>query len=151
MTKVDNALLRYAIGLDPWFFERSAGEPNFPPHNIIQLSEDRYRLVLAIAGFAANDLDIYTHNDMLTISGQRTPTGDVSGEQALYSGIAFRDFSRQFKIGEHVVVDHASLKDGLLEIELVRHLPEAMKPKKIMIDTPNSPQRELNRPQAVAA
>lgn len=134
MTKIDNTLLRYAIGLDPWFFERNAGEPNFPPHNITQISDDQYRLTMAVAGFCEADLDIVAHNATLTISGHRIVEAGEPIEQPLYSGIAFRDFSRQFKIGDHVFVHRATLQNGLLEIDLVRQVPEEMKPKKIMIN-----------------
>lgn len=128
-----DTMLRYGIGLDPRFFERIADTPNFPPHNITQYNEDHYRLTLAVAGFAEDELDITMHNDLLTVAGQKNDKNSDDPMTLLYNGIAFRDFTRQFKVGEHVFVEGASLKDGLLQIDLMRRLPEAMKPKKIII------------------
>jgi molecular chaperone IbpA len=128
-----DAMMRHGIGLDQHFFERVADVPNFPPHNIEQLDEDRYRLTLAVAGFAEPQLDITIHNDILTVSGTGPPDDPSPVGRLLYSGIAFRDFSRQFKVGDHVFVDGATLKDGLLQIELMRRIPETLKPKKIVI------------------
>lgn len=131
-----DAIFRHGIGaIDQRFFERLADNKtaNFPPHQIVQLSDDKYRLTLAVAGFGEDDLDIELHNDLLTISGRRQEQPSQEQAHVLYNGIAFRDFSRQFKVGEHVYVDSADLKNGLLEIALTRRIPEAMKPKKIAI------------------
>ena len=134
-TSIDN-MLRFGIGFDPYFFDRIAETPNFPPHNIAQLDDDHYQLTLAVAGFKEEDIEITLHNDVLTISGSRQPassTVPTSEYKLLYSGIAFRDFSRQFKVGEYVNVEGASLQDGLLVLDLVRRVPEALKPKTIPI------------------
>lgn len=136
-TTLDPAnLLRYGIGFDHRFFERSADAPNFPPHNINQLGEDEFCLTLAVAGFTENDIEITLNGDILTVTGQRPNRPLPDGERLLYSGIAFRDFTRQFKVGDHVYADAATLKDGLLQIDLVRRLPETLKPKRIAINLP---------------
>jgi molecular chaperone IbpA len=131
-----DSVLRHGIGFDPLFFERIAEAPNFPPHNIAQITEDQFQLTLAVAGFREEDIDITQHNDILTITGARPPApphSELEGYRLLYSGIAFRDFSRQFKVGEHVHVEAAALQDGLLVIDLIRRVPEAMKPKRIPV------------------
>jgi molecular chaperone IbpA len=129
----DNALLRYAIGLNTEFFEQQASvQSTFPPHNIYQLGDGVFRLTLAVAGFTEDEIDIVSHNDVLTISGQKTNV-DNNDDKLLYRGIAFRDFSRQFKIGEHVHVVDAMLDHGLLIVNLVREVPENLKPKQILI------------------
>ena len=128
-----DTLMRSGIGFDPWFFERNADSPNFPPHNIVQLQEDHYLLTLAVAGFLDDEIQIILESDVLTVSGQKTEEPVKEGRQVLYRGIAFRDFSRQFKIGENVHVQEATLRHGLLNIILVRELPESQKPKQIQI------------------
>jgi molecular chaperone IbpA len=134
LNQMIDAMLRHSIGLDPWFFERNAGAANFPPHDIVQIGEDQFRLTLAVAGFREDELEIVVDNDLLTISGTKKQIDpERDNYRLLYRGIASRDFSRQFKIGEHVYVEGALLSDGLLEVDLVRKLPESMKPKKISI------------------
>ena len=131
-TALDNALLRYAIGLNTDFFERQATDQStFPPHDVEEMGEGIYKLTLAVAGFTEDEIDIVSHNDVLTISGRKD---DHNKERKLlYRGIAFRDFSRQFKIGDHVHVVDATLKHGLLIVNLVRQIPENLKPKQILL------------------
>jgi molecular chaperone IbpA len=102
----------------------------YPPFNIEESGEDRYRIELAVAGFADEDLDIELREQTLIVSGRRT-----SDEKRTYlhRGIAERAFERRFNLADHVVVDGASLINGLLVIDLRRELPEAMKPRKIAI------------------
>lgn len=134
------SLFRYGIGLDSSFFERNAEQPNFPPHTVAQISEDHYRLTLAVAGFRSSEISIVQHNDILTIRSHKKAEVMPDGYKVLYGGIAFRDFSREFKIGEYVEVDSAGLRDGLLQIDLVRRLPDVMKPRNIPIQhTPYLP------------
>lgn len=130
-TNLMDAMTRFGIGLDPWFFEKHATAPNFPPHDIIQLGEHSYRLTLAVAGYAPDELQIVLENDLLTISGQKQDVGKEG--HILHQGIAYRNFSRQFKIGEHVRVASATMEHGLLQIDLVREIPESQKPKLITI------------------
>lgn len=128
-----DSLVRFGIGLDPWFFEKNAEAPNFPPHNIVQLSDDHYLLTLAVAGYVVDEIAIMLESDILTVNGHKEDEPEKAGRKVLYRGIAFRDFSRQFKIGENVEIQDAILQHGLLNIILVRQIPEAQKPKFIKI------------------
>jgi len=108
----------------------SSGD-NYPPFNIERRSEDSYRITIAVAGFRAQDLDITAQQNLLTVVGKKreeAPEGDL-----LHVGIANRGFERRFELADFVRVDNADLADGLLAIDLVREVPEAMKPKKIAI------------------
>jgi molecular chaperone IbpA len=141
--KIMDAMLRHGVGLNPWFFERNEEAAKFPPHNITQVGEDRYRLTLAVAGFRQDDLEITLQGELLTISGHRTDearakvskegTLSVREDKILYKGIAERDFVREFMIGENVNVESAMLQHGLLEIDLQRRIPESQKSKLIPI------------------
>ena len=109
----------------------SGSGDNYPPFNIERRGEDAYRITLAIAGFRPEDLDITAHQNLLVIQGRRREES-AEGEM-VHIGIANRGFERRFELADFVRVDHADLADGLLVIDLVREVPEAMKPKKIMI------------------
>ncbi len=127
-----DAFARNFIGFEPLLrFSETISETSFPPHNIVRLSENDYRLTLALAGFAKEDVTISLQSGVLTISGSK-PLPETEPDY-LYHGIAFRDFSRAFKIGENVEIVGASLENGLLEIDLARHVPEEQKPKLIQI------------------
>lgn len=104
----------------------------YPPYNIERLTENDYRITLAVAGFGENDLDIVAQENVLTVTGRR-PEGD-DGRAFLYQGIAGRSFERRFQLAEHVTVSGASLVNGLLNIELKREVPEAKKPRRIAIN-----------------
>ncbi|MBL4871484.1 MAG: Hsp20 family protein [Robiginitomaculum sp.] len=105
---------------------------SYPPYNIAQLSEDTYLIELAVAGFGDSDLELQTHENVLTIIGTKAANETNTGEY-LHRGIAERGFERRFQLADHVLVSGASLENGLLRIELKRELPEAMKPRKIEI------------------
>ena len=103
----------------------------YPPFNIERRGEDAYRITLAVAGFKPNDLDITAHQNLLVVQGRKddeTAAGDF-----LHVGIAQRGFERRFELADYVRVDSADLADGLLVIDLVREVPDAVKPKKIAI------------------
>jgi molecular chaperone IbpA len=105
---------------------------NYPPFNIERRSEDRYRITLAVAGFRPEDIDITAQQNLLVIQGKRreeAPAGEL-----LHVGIANRGFERRFELADYVRVESADLSDGLLTIELLREVPEAMKPKKIAVN-----------------
>lgn len=127
---------RSTVGFDRLFdFLESAGraEPdNYPPFDIEKLSDDSYRITLAVAGFKREEIEIVAHQNMLTISGRR---GEDRGRDGafLHMGIANRSFERRFELADFVFVTGAELKDGLLSIELAREIPEAMKPRRIAI------------------
>jgi molecular chaperone IbpA len=129
---------------------RGNGGDNYPPFNIERRGEDAYRITLAVAGFRPDDIDITAQQNLLVIQGRKRD--DESAGQMLHLGIANRGFERRFELADYVRVDNADLADGLLTIDLVREVPEAMKPKKI----PLAGQRKLEvveqeEPQANAA
>jgi molecular chaperone IbpA len=106
---------------------------NYPPFNIERVSDDRYRVTLAVAGFKADEIDITAQQNLLQVSGRKEEAAEDRA-QFLHLGIANRNFDRRFELADFVRVDAASLADGLLTIELVREIPDAMKPRKIAIN-----------------
>lgn len=107
------------------------GEDNYPPYNIERTGEDDYRIALALAGFTPEEIAITAEQNVLTIEGRKTEKGE---HQYLYQGISQRAFRRVFNLADYVQVKNASFEGGLLRIELVREVPEAMKPRKIAIN-----------------
>jgi molecular chaperone IbpA len=107
------------------------GEDNYPPYNIERTGEDHYRIALALAGFTPEEIAITAEQNVLTIEGRKTEKGE---HQYLYQGISQRAFRRVFNLADYVQVKNASFEGGLLRIELVREVPEAMKPRKIAIN-----------------
>ena len=128
---------RSTVGFDHLFdlLERHAGNgaggDNYPPFNIERRGEDAYRITLAVAGFRADDLDITAQQNLLTVVGRKREE-EPEGEM-LHLGIANRGFERRFELADYVRVANADLADGLLVIDLVREVPEAMKPKKVTL------------------
>ena len=106
---------------------------NYPPFNIERRGEDAYRITLAVAGFKPADIDITAQQNLLVVQGKKAD--EASGAQFLHVGIAQRGFERRFELADYVRVDNANLEDGMLSIDLVREVPEAMKPKKIAVGT----------------
>ena len=125
--------------------QHAASGNNFPPYNVAQLSENAYKIELAIAGFTEENLEIESHENVLTITGTRTQTADNDEAEYLHRGIAERGFERRFQLAEHVRVTGAALENGLLVISLKRELPEALKPLKITINEPNLIQSKPRR------
>lgn len=126
---------RTTVGFDRLFdlLERQAranAGDNYPPFNIERSGEDAYRITLAVAGFKAEDLDITAQQNLLVIKGSKAEPED---RHFLHVGIANRSFERRFELADFVRVAAADLADGLLIIDLVREVPEAMKPKKVLI------------------
>jgi molecular chaperone IbpA len=107
------------------------GGDKYPPFNIERRGSDAYRITLAVAGFKPADIDITAQANLLVVKGSK-PEEDGEG-QFLHVGIAQRGFERRFELADYVRVSNADLADGLLVIDLVREVPEAMKPKKIAI------------------
>jgi len=107
----------------------------YPPYNIERLSENDYRITLAVAGFGDDELEIIAQENLLVVTGKR-PEGD-DGRAFLHQGIAGRSFERRFQLAEHVTVSGASLVNGLLNVELKREVPEAKKPRRIAINGEN--------------
>ena len=109
-----------------------AEQDNYPHFDIEKLSDDSYRITLAVAGFKREDIDITAQQNMLIITGRRADSRNRDGN-FLHVGIATRAFERRFELADFVRVTSAELRDGLLSIELVREIPEAMKPRRIDI------------------
>ena len=127
---------RSTVGFDRLFDlmerqARNAGGDNYPPFNIERRGEDEYRITLAVAGFRPGDLDITAQQNLLVVQGRKRDDS-VDGEM-LHVGIANRGFERRFELADYVRVENADLADGLLIIDLLREVPDAMRPKKIAI------------------
>jgi len=141
MTEFDlSPLFRSTVGFDRLSrlldsaFVGNEAAPAYPPYNIEKRGEDRYRIVMAVAGFRDEDIDVTAAENVLTVAGRgQTEDQGEMPTQYLYRGIARRAFERRFQLADHIEVAAAELKDGLLSIELVREVPEAMKPRRIAI------------------
>ncbi|SEO67445.1 molecular chaperone IbpA [Luteibacter sp. UNC138MFCol5.1] len=130
-------LHRSSIGFDRVFdllesAARTQQGDNYPPFDSVKLSDDAYRITMAVAGFTEDELSISAQGNLLLVSGEHKT--DPEGE-FLHRGIANRAFSRRFELAEHIYVTGARLANGLLSIELKREVPEAMKPRRIAIDS----------------
>lgn len=129
---------RSTVGFDRLFdflenAARAGEADNYPPFDIEKLSDDSYLITLAVAGFRENEIDITTRENMLVVTGRKEDGRNKDGNY-LHMGIATRAFERRFELADFVRVEGAELRDGLLSIELVREVPEAMKPRKIAIN-----------------
>lgn len=130
-------LYRSTVGFDRLFslldnMSQPESTPAYPPYNIERTGDDAYRITMAVAGFSENDLSIEAKQNTLTVTAEKTDEADSENE-VLFQGIAARAFERRFQLADHVEVKDASLENGLLHIDLVREVPEAMKPRKIEI------------------
>ncbi|WP_439134435.1 Hsp20 family protein [Pseudomaricurvus sp.] len=112
----------------------------YPPYNIELIDENEYRITMALAGFTESELSIQSEQNTLTITGQKAE--EQGDRQFLHQGIAARNFERRFQLADHVRVHTARLENGLLHVELVREIPEAMKPRTIEIQNGSSSQAE---------
>lgn len=131
-------LYRSTIGFDRLFSmldNMGSGEPaqSYPPYNIERTGENAYRISMAVAGFGEEDLSIESKEHTLTIKGEKKAVEDAETGEILFQGIASRAFERRFQLADHVEIKSANLENGLLHIDLVREIPEAMKPRKIAI------------------
>jgi len=130
-------LYRSTVGFDRLFSlldnQVSANQaPTYPPYNIERTADDEYRITMAVAGFAEDELTVEVKEGTLTVTGSKTET-ETDNENMLYRGIAARAFERRFQLADHVTVTGASLEHGLLHVSLKREVPEAMKPRQIPI------------------
>ncbi len=139
MRHVDfSPLYRSTVGFDRLFslLDQStgveAGVPGYPPYNIERTGENAYRITMAVAGFGESELSIESRENTLTVKGEKK-VEDGKDAEVLYRGIAARSFERRFQLADHVEVKGARLENGLLHVELVREIPEAMKPRTIAI------------------
>jgi len=136
MTTFDlSPLFRTAIGFDRLAnaleSANRADAGGYPPYNIETTGDDQYRITLAVAGFSADEIEIETQQNVLKIGGRKN--ADVADRKYLHRGIANRNFERTYQLADYVRVNGAELKDGLLHVDLVREVPEAMKPRRIEI------------------
>lgn len=128
---------RSTVGFDRLFdlLEASSrseqANENYPPFDLERIAEDRYRITLAVAGFRRDEIEVTAQRNLLVVSGSKGTQQDRSNY--LHVGIANRSFERRFELADFIRVEGADLSDGLLTIELVRDVPEAMKPQKIAI------------------
>ena len=105
----------------------------YPPYNIERLDENEYRITMAVSGFSESDIEIEVKEETLTVSGKQAQ--DTEERDYLYQGIAARAFERRFRLADHVQVSGARLENGLLHVDLVREIPEALKPRRIEISS----------------
>ena len=138
-------LFRHSVGFDR--FQRLLDESTrmgstntYSPYNIVQTGEDGYRISIALAGFSEQDLDVTAKENTLVVSG--TVSQDDEGKTYLHHGIAGRAFERRFDLADRIKVVNASLVNGLLNIDLVREIPEEKKPRKITIETKDAVRNE---------
>jgi molecular chaperone IbpA len=142
-------LWRSTVGFDHLFdlidtSLKQAADDAYPPYNIERSGEDAYRITLAVAGFGQDDVSVTAEQNCLIIEGKKS---DQSDRQYLYHGIATRAFRRVFNLADHVQVKGARLQDGILNVDLVREVPEAMKPRRIAINSGDAP-LQLDRKKA---
>jgi molecular chaperone IbpA len=131
---------RSTVGFDQLFLmldqvggAESAAAPGYPPYNIKRSGENAYNISVAVAGFTGPDLSIEVKENTLTIRGNKQSSGDEESHNLIYQGIAERNFERNFQLADHVQITGASLENGLLQVDLLRVVPEAMKPRAIPI------------------
>jgi molecular chaperone IbpA len=124
---------------------RQPTEDNYPLYNIERSGEDHYRITLAVAGFGANDISVTAKQNALTIEARKS---DGAAREYLYQGISARPFRRVFSLADYVQVKQASFQDGLLVIDLVREIPEAMKPRKIQIGSGAATSSQIEQKKA---
>lgn len=143
MRQIDfSPLYRSTIGFDRLFQLLDApgfdNEPGYPPYNIERLAENEYRITMAVAGFGQDEIGVEVKESTLTVRGEKKP--ETGNRQFLHRGIAARSFERRFQLAGYVEVRGASLDNGLLHIDLVRNLPERMKPRIIPVTAGPVPQ-----------
>ncbi len=146
---------RSTVGFDRLFdmLENSTlgqGQENYPPFDLIKLGDNEFRIELAVAGFKPEEVDITAQQNVLLVSGRKKDEVDDKGSNYIYRGIATRSFERRFALADHIQVKSADLKDGMLSIELVREIPEAMKPRKISIGEQPAAKQTLDAEAAKA-
>ena len=145
-------LSRSTIGFERLFdqinsLQRADPGDTYPPYDILRTGDETFRIRLAVAGFSLDDLSIVANQNLVTVSGRKPENGK---HEYLYQGISARPFERRFSLADYIEVEGASCENGLLQIDLVRRVPEAMKPRKIAIGNVTTlPKRE--KPKAVEA
>ncbi len=128
---------------------RMPDEASYPPYDIEKLADDQYRISFAVAGFSPDELELVAEPNQLTISGRKARSDEP--RHYLHRGIATRAFDRRFELADYVVVSRATYDNGMLNIELKRELPEAVKPRRIGIRTPEVVSNTRAQPSGAAA
>ncbi|QKR99612.1 Hsp20 family protein [Sphingomonas sp. CL5.1] len=142
---------RSTVGFDRLFNLLESGlreDDGYPPFDIVREGEDSYRITLAIAGFAPDEIEVVAQQNQLTVTGKRA--GDDDQRDYLHRGIATRAFERRFQLADFIEVGQARFENGLLSIELRRVVPEAMKPRRIEIGGGDPAQGRIGNPRAAA-
>jgi len=137
---------RSSIGFDHLFDllnnpQLAEDQGGYPPYDIVRTGPDTYRIAIAIAGFTPDEITVTSQQNLLTVEGRKANEGE---QQYLHRGISARAFTRRFNLEDHVEVEQANYDNGLLQIDLVRRIPEAMKPRKIAIGSGSKPMKSLN-------
>ena len=137
---------RSSIGFDHLFDllnnpQLAEDQGGYPPYDIVRTGPDTYRIAIAIAGFTPDEITVTGQQNLLTVEGRKANEGE---KKFLHQGILARAFTRRFNLEDHVEVEQANYDNGLLQIDLVRRIPEAMKPRKIAIGSGSQPMKSLN-------
>src|SRR5437016_5026093 len=146
-------LWRSTIGFDRLFdlaeaAAEHADEDRYPPYNIERLGEDHYQISLALAGFSPDEISVTAEQNVVTVEGDKAEKAD---RDFMYQGISTRRFKRQFNLADYVQVKSAAFDNGLLKIELVREIPEAMKPRRIAVNAVIHPGTVFDHPRDVVS
>jgi molecular chaperone IbpA len=146
-------LTRSAIGYERVFdrlnnMQASDKAEGYPPYDIVRTGEDSFRICLAVAGFSADDLTITAQQNLLLVSGRKAQDGE---QEYLYQGISHRSFERRFDLADYIEVNGASYENGLLNIDLVRRIPEAMKPRRIEIGAGTTASKAIKQAAGIRA
>ena len=155
MNRIDlTPLYRSTVGYDRLgslldaAFQTEKTSSGYPPYNIEVVEENNYAITIAVAGFKESELDIQVENGVLTVQGKKQVDGQA--KTFLHQGIANRSFERKFNLADHIEVVGAGLQDGLLTINLLKEIPEAMKPKSIAINTGTASAKVIDHKDKVA-
>lgn len=133
-----DSLYRTTVGFDRLFDMLDSGtRTDWPPYNIEKVGENDYRIAMAIAGFSTDEVELTQHGPELVVIGQKSD--EPAGRQLLHQGLAFRSFRQTFKLADHMKIAGASLDNGLLTIDIVREIPEELKPRRISIGSGDTP------------
>ena len=133
-----DTLYRTTVGFDRLFDMLDSGtRPDWPPYNIEKVGENDYRIAMAIAGFSTDEVELTQHGPEIVVVGQKAD--DQSGRQLLHQGLAYRSFRQSFRLADHMKIKAANLENGLLTIDIVREIPEELKPRRISIGVGDTP------------
>jgi len=150
-------LYRSTVGFDHFAdlldrtFTGDVAQNTYPPYNIQKTAEDAYRISIAVAGFSEDDLSVETRENQLFIAARKNGDAKTDDTNYLHRGIAQRSFEKRFQLAEHVTVTGATVENGMLNIELIREMPEALKPRKIAINGNMAIESKATKPRVSKA